>query len=153
MRPLHLVFALFGCLWLTSFAMAQTPPINNTNFGMVGITRGQTLQINLVAWPPDPCFAQLGFRDSSGNPVGTIETVSLQAGQSASLAINGNALSDVAGQRVQLLPTVTPITVESTTVPPPNQCVVSAEVSSRITSPKVVCELSIRDSISNRRKT
>jgi hypothetical protein len=109
--------------------MAQTPPpINNTNFGMVGITRGQTLQINLVAYPPDPCFAQLGFQNSSGNPVGASQTVSLQPGQSASLTINGNTLTDLAGQRVQLLPTVTPIAVVSTTVPPPNQCVASAEV-------------------------
>jgi len=129
MKPVLHVFAFVGCLWLTSSAMAQTlPPINDTKFGMVGITRGQTFQINLVAWPADPCFAQLAFQNRNGDPVGTPETVSLQPGHSASLAINGNTLSDLPGLRVQLLPTVTPITVESTTVLPPNQCVASVEV-------------------------
>jgi hypothetical protein len=48
-----------------------------------------------LRWPdqPDPCFAQLGFQNSSGNPVGTTTAVTLQPGQSASLAINGNSLA------------------------------------------------------------
>ena len=75
---------------------------------MIGITRSQTLQLNLVAFPVDPCFAQLGFQNSSGNPVGTTLSVTLQPGQSASLAINGNSLTNTFGQRVEVLPTVLP---------------------------------------------
>jgi hypothetical protein len=44
---------------------------------MIGITRGQSLQINPVAIPPDPCFAQLGFQNSNGTPVGTTTADSL----------------------------------------------------------------------------
>jgi len=75
---------------------------------MIGLVRGQTLQINVVAYPPDPCYAQLGFQNSGGNPVGTTISVSLQPNQSASLAINGNSLTSSLGQRVEVLPTVVP---------------------------------------------
>ena len=84
---------------------AQSLP-SNTNFSMIGIVHGQTLQINVVAFPPDPCFAVLGFQDVNGNPLGTTLNVSLQAGESASLALNGNTLTSVLGKRVEVQPTV-----------------------------------------------
>jgi hypothetical protein len=84
---------------------AQSLP-NNTNFPMIGIVHGQTLQINVVAIPIDPCFATLGFQDVNGNPVGTTLNVSLQAGESASLALNGNTLTSTLGKRVEVRPTV-----------------------------------------------
>ena len=77
-----------------------------TNFPMIGLVRGQTVQLNIVAFPPDPCFATLGFQDVNGNPLGTTTYVALQPGQSASLALNGNTLTGVAGQRVEVQPTV-----------------------------------------------
>jgi hypothetical protein len=95
-------------LMLASLGWAQSLT-NATNFGMIGVVRGQTLQINVVAYPPVPCFAQLGFQNANGTPVGTTLNVTLQAGQSASLAINANTLTTVAGQRVEVLPTVVPI--------------------------------------------
>ena len=104
MKQIRLVFALTVCSLLTSLAAAQVLPSNATNFPMIGITRSQTLQLNLVAFPVDPCFAQLGFQNSSGNPVGTTLSVTLQPGQSASLAINGNSLTNTFGQRVEILP-------------------------------------------------
>ncbi len=107
---------------------ANPVAINATNFAMIGITRGQTLQINVVAFPPDPCFAQLGFQDSNSNPIGATSAVALQAGQSASLSINGNTLAGSVGQRVEVLPTVVPTAVVSSTATPPNQCVASAEI-------------------------
>jgi hypothetical protein len=94
-------------LMLASLGWAQSLT-NATNFAMIGVVRGQTLQINVVAYPPVPCFAQLGFQDANGNPVGTTLNVTLQAGQSASLAVNANTLTAVAGQRVEVLPTVVP---------------------------------------------
>jgi hypothetical protein len=122
MKQVHALLVLTFCSWLTQVATAQVSPANATNFAMIGITRGQTLQINLVAYPPDPCFAQLGFQNSGGNPVGTTSAVMLQPGESASLAINGNSLTNTVGQRVQLLPTVTPVAGVA------NACQASAEV-------------------------
>jgi hypothetical protein len=80
--------------------------VSTTAFPMIGITLGQTLQINLVAYPPDPCIAQMGFLNSSGALVGQVRNVTLQPGQSASLTIDGNSLVSSFGQRVQLMPRV-----------------------------------------------
>ena len=63
---------------------------------------------DVVAFPPDPCFALLGFQDANGNPLGTTSSVELGAGRSASLTLNGNSLPSVAGQRVEVHPVVTP---------------------------------------------
>lgn len=95
---------------------------NNTNFPMIGLVRGQTLQLNIVAYPPDPCFATLGFQDVNGNAVGTTSSVTLQGGQSASLTLNGNSLTNVAGQRVEVQPVVT------LTAGIVSQCNASAEI-------------------------
>ena len=122
MKHVRVTFAITVC-FLTQLAAAQVLPSNNTtNFGMIGITRGQTLQLNLVAIPTDPCFAQLGFQNSAGSPVGPTLNVALQAGQSASLAVNGNSLTNVPGQRVEVLPTVV------VTAGTASQCDASAEV-------------------------
>jgi hypothetical protein len=95
---------------------------NYTNFPMIGLVRGQTLQLNISAFPPEPCFATLGFQDANGNPVGTTMNVTLQPGQSASLTLNGDTLTPVAGKRVQVQPTVT------LTAGVANQCNASAEI-------------------------
>ncbi len=112
--------ALF-VLTLANPGSAQSLP-NYTNFPMIGLVRGQTLQVNLVAFPVDPCFATIGFQNVNGNPVGPTLNVALQAGQSASLALNGNTLANTPGQRVEVLPTVT------LTVGVASQCNASAEV-------------------------
>ena len=44
---------IFG-LAIANFSWAQSLP-NTTNFPMIGLVRGQTLQPNLVAIPTDPC--------------------------------------------------------------------------------------------------
>jgi len=41
-------------LMLANTSWAQSLP-NTTNFPMIGLVRGQTLQLNLVAIPIDPC--------------------------------------------------------------------------------------------------
>jgi hypothetical protein len=108
MKRIYVVLLLMLGSLLIPPATAQVEAENATNFAMIGLTRGQTLQINLVAIPPDPCFAQLGFQNSSGNPVGTTTAVTLQPGESASLAINGNSLTTQSGERAQVRPTVVP---------------------------------------------
>jgi hypothetical protein len=109
-------------VFTTSLGWTQTLSNNTTNFPMIGIVRGQTLQINVAAFPPDPCFAQIGFQDANGNAVGTSVNVTLQARQSASLSVNANTLTSVPGQRIEVLPTVVP------TAGLGNQCDASAEV-------------------------
>lgn len=130
MKQFHLRPGVVICLWLTGVAVAQAPPVSGlTNFPMLGIIRGQTLQINMVAYPPDPCDVTLGFQNSSGNPIGSSITVNLLAGQSATLGLNGNSIVSSTGERVEVLPTVV---VNSQ----PNGCVASAELfnnSTRIT--------------------
>jgi len=100
----RIAIGLFA-LMLASPSWAQSLPANNTtNFPMIGLVRGQTLQINLVAYPPGPfCFAQLGFQNSSGNPVGPTLNVTLGPGQSASLPLNGDTLTNVPGERIEVL--------------------------------------------------
>jgi hypothetical protein len=107
---------------LPSLGWAQSLPNNTTNFPMIGIVRGQTLQINVSAYPPDPCYAQIGFQDADGNAMGTSLNVTLQSGQSASLAVNANTLISGPVQRIEVLPTVVPA------VGIVNQCDASAEV-------------------------
>src|SRR6516162_10154384 len=113
------VAVLILCVGMAQVTTAQSNPL--TNFPMIGVTRAQTLQINLLAFPPNPCSATLGFQDSNGNPMGSTQSVSLQGGQSTSLAISGTALTTVKNQLVEVLPTV--VVNGSQT-----SCVASAEV-------------------------
>ena len=111
---------VFLALTTAKVALAQGP----TNFPMVGITGAQTLQLNLVAFPPDPCATvNLGFQNRNGVAVGPSQTVTLQPGHSASLALNGSSLV-AADQRVELLPTVTGMDGAATGA----ACVASVEV-------------------------
>ena len=111
-------------LGLSNAAKAQA-----TNFTMIGLINGQTLKLNIVAWPPNPtyppspCTALLGFQDSSGVPVGTTKKVSLAIGESDSLSVSLSAGGDVA-IRPELLPRV----VSAGTEPLSATCVASAEV-------------------------
>jgi hypothetical protein len=109
---IHRKIVLAACLMMpvglcsVRAAVAQVLPTGSTYFPMIGITGGQTLQINLIAYPPDPCIAQVGFLNSNGDLVGQASNVTLQPGQSASLTIGGNLLTSTFGQRVELMPQV-----------------------------------------------
>jgi hypothetical protein len=95
---------------------------------MIGITSGQTLQLNIVAWPPvptfppNPCDAVLGFQDSSGVQVGTTKKVSLAIGESASASFTLSS-GDVF-IRAEFLPRV----VSAGFGPLSQTCVASVEV-------------------------
>ncbi len=106
MKRHTLLSALAVSIVLAHVAAAQIVPPNATNFPPVGITRGQTLLLHVVAFPPDPCNAQLGFLTSAGLSVGPSQQVQLPPGQSASVALNGNSLLASFGHRMELLPTV-----------------------------------------------
>ena len=106
-------------------ASQPTDP-DRTTFGMVGITRGQTMRLNIVnlvtlsdgQYPPDPCRVVLSFRNAQGQPFRNSDgqiirrTVELQAGESAFLDLNGDMFggpstnADTTLMRVQLRPFV-----------------------------------------------
>jgi hypothetical protein len=121
--------ALFAALWMPICAGAQTQTQGATSFGMIGISAGQTLQLNLVAFPPSPifppepiCMAEMGFQDTNGKPLGTSKIVTLSMGESASLTLNGSTLAKT-GQRVEVQPIVTPNATY-----PPDPCFASVEL-------------------------
>jgi hypothetical protein len=114
---------VFIALAAANVTLAQVPS-GPTNFPMVGIATGQTLLLNLVAFPPTPCSAQLGVQDSNGTVIALSQNLQLLPGQSAVLAVNGNSLTTAFGQGVELLPTVAG--PDGTT--PAAACVATAEV-------------------------
>ena len=123
-HTLSSAFGLFIALITANVTLAQAPP-GPTSFPMVGITGAQTLRLNMVAYPPDPCSSvQLGFQNRNGVAVGPKGTTpTLQPGQSVSLDLNGGSLV-AADQRVELLPTVTGIDGAATGA----SCIASVEV-------------------------
>jgi len=95
--------AVGGVLLSSHVASAQ----GVTRFGLVGIGQGQTLRLNVVAYPPSPCNATIGFLDSNGQPVPEpSKQVNLQPGQAAKISLPWAALNLAAGQRGELQPVV-----------------------------------------------
>jgi hypothetical protein len=138
-------------IWEVRRVLAISPPDPDRTVGMVGITRGQTLRLNLVdlaiavdgQLPPDPCRVVLTFRDASGRPLtdekGVVirRAVELQAGQSAFLDLNGDMFvgagttGDSTGSvRLQLRPFVRVLSepAASTGQIPPDPCRATMEV-------------------------
>ena len=89
------------------------------SFGMIGVTEFQTVRLNIVAYPPDPCDGQLSFVNAQGAQVGTTLNVQLAPGQAASLDLPGATLVTKPGQRSEVQPVVTA---------PNGGCVASSEV-------------------------
>ena len=116
--------ALFIANAIAGVLIAQVPP-GPTNFPMVGITGAQTLRLNLVAYPPDPCGpVSLRFQNRDGVAVGPSQTTpTLQPGQSASMSVDGSSLVD-ADARVELFPVVAGLNGAATGA----ACVASVEV-------------------------
>jgi hypothetical protein len=127
MKPLNaLAIAALAFLALANPAFGQdlAPGQGATSFAMIGITSAESLRLNVVAFPPNPCVAELGFQDGNGNPVSITMTVNLEPGRSASLTVNGDTLVKGFGQRFEVRPVIT----AASTQYPPNPCVASAEV-------------------------
>ena len=145
--------ALFstGAIWEIRRVRAVAPP-EPGRFGMVGITHGQTMRLNIVnltsppdperQHPPDPCRVVLGFRNAQGQPIRNSDgqvirgEVSLQPGESAFLDLNGDMFGGPstnadASMRTQLRPFVR--VLQAPPEPdrggaPPDPCFSSAEV-------------------------
>jgi hypothetical protein len=121
----------------------QTPGGKRISFGMVGITPGQTLRLNVVntaftrqgELPPDPCRVVLTFFDAEGRHYrrrdGAVvrSAAQLQPGRATSLDLNADEFATEGG-RIQLraVVTVIPPPVGDTNALPPGPCVTSVEV-------------------------
>ena len=95
-------------------------PEKTIHFGMTGIVQGQTIRLNVVNFPPgpcrgqippDPCRVEMEFHDSQGNIITPRDsdfafdtTVSLAAGKSTFLDLNGDLIST--GNRVGIIPCI-----------------------------------------------
>jgi hypothetical protein len=136
-----------SAIWEVRRARAATDINVRGLFGMVGITRGQTLRVNVVnlvtvpaeQYPPDPCRVVLSFRNAQGQPFTNSDgqpirrTVELQAGESAFLDLNGDQLGGIGTNgpgRVQLRPFVRVLQSPGDNDPqlPPDPCFPTAEV-------------------------
>ena len=69
--------AATGAVWQIRSVHAIPPPDPDRSFGMVGLTHGQTMRLNVVnlsppdpnrQLPPDPCRVLLSFRNAVGEP-------------------------------------------------------------------------------------
>ena len=80
-------------------------------FSMLGVTVLDTVRLNVVAWPPDPCIGTMSFVDANGNHIGDAKQVQVAAGgqpQATFLDLPGNALVSALGQRAEVRPVVAP---------------------------------------------
>jgi hypothetical protein len=91
----------------------------NPLFGLIGVTELQTVRVNVLAFPPDPCVGELSFLNSQGAPAGSALELQLAPGQAASLDLPENALVTKIGQRAEVLPVV---------IAPNGGCLASTEV-------------------------
>lgn len=68
-----------GGIWEVRRVHATQPPDPDRTVGMIGITHGQTVRLNIVNLaiavdgqiPPDPCRVVLTFRNADGRPLRT----------------------------------------------------------------------------------
>lgn len=132
-----------GAVWEIRHVRAMPTAVEfDPAFGIVGITRGETMRLNVVnlldpvptGVPPGPCRVVLSFRNANGQPftdangqVVRSETT-LQAGESAFLELNGNLFgppSTNGAGRLELRPLIQIFTVRGSFAPP---CVPTMEV-------------------------
>jgi len=75
---------------------------------MVGIGLGQVLRLNVVAFPPTPCFGTIGFLNGNGvaPPNSASKNVSLNPGQADFVDLTAASLGIQFGQRMELQPVV-----------------------------------------------
>jgi hypothetical protein len=135
-----------GLVWSVRQVKAGAPPDpDRLNFGMVGITRGESLRLNVVnavlpsELPPGPTRVQLTFVDGDGNKFTNPRTgnpvqreVTLQPGHSAFLLLSYDEVAaagdgDSQRRRLQLRPVVN-IQPDDNGQLPPGPTITTAEV-------------------------
>ncbi len=112
---------------VTSVVAPQLPAVQAGSpffgLGPVGAGEFQTVRLNVLAHPPNPCFGILGFVDANGNPIGRTLPVSLKPGEAAFLDLPGPLLPPTVFGRVEVLPVLMPLPGAV-----PGECVTSVEV-------------------------
>jgi hypothetical protein len=115
----------------TRVAAPHPEPGATATFGMVGIALGDVLRLNVVAYPPNPCVAQIGFLNANGTPEPEpVKIVNLLPGQSAFVDLPAGRLGLLTGQRAELQPVVTLMPGPGDAV---SACGATAEVYTRAT--------------------
>ena len=136
--------AAFGLFrFLPQTAQAFNPQPDPPGFGMVGITLGQSIRVNVVNTaapdpniPPDPVRVVVNFRNADGelfrNAEGQVirRVVLLNAGQSTSLDLNGDNFGRTADAfgRIQVRPVVQIQQPNGNNAIPPDPIIPSVEV-------------------------
>jgi hypothetical protein len=93
------------------------------------MTAFEVARLNLVAYPPNPCFGTLGFLDAAGNPIGITKDVSLGPGTADFLDLTLPVGALGLFEQSEVLPLFVP-----TPGADASSCVASVEVYDRVTS-------------------
>jgi hypothetical protein len=139
-KPALLVFV--SVFLAVKSAHAFNPQPDPPGFGMFGITREQTLRLNVSdvpaanpQTPPDPCRVELTFVDSAGNQLVPAVQRTIAPGASTHLDLNGADLfpiGDVAGlTRLEVRPVIRFLPNRAETgrrLLPPGPCVTTIEL-------------------------
>jgi hypothetical protein len=96
-----------------------------------GLAGGQTMRLNVVAFPPGPCNVELSFADKNGAPLGGSMAVNLNPGTATSLDLNADSLGLRLGQHIEVQPIVS--SAPSASVPIASTCQGSVEVFDHLT--------------------
>jgi hypothetical protein len=114
--------------WISGALPAWAQSVN-PQFGMVGIAYGETLRLNVVAYPPSPCNATIGFLNHDGvvPPPQPVKSVSLSPGQSDFVDLTAAALGIQPGGRPEFQPVVS-LTPQPLPGAAPSVCAASVEL-------------------------
>jgi hypothetical protein len=133
-----------GVSYKTQPVDAFNPQPDPPGYGLVGITQGQTIRINVINTtnppepdtPPNPARVVITFRDGNGNvfrnadgnPIRRVAL--LKGGESASLDLNANDFArafDATG-RLQLRPVAQIQRADGVNGAPPDPCIPTVEI-------------------------
>jgi hypothetical protein len=132
---LHASVEVFDLLTGFGTLLAPAPAVESLSalpsFVPQGLAAGQTMRLNVVAFPPDPCIGQLSFADKNGAPVGSSMPVNLNPGMVTSLDLNADTLGLKLGQHIEVQPVVS--AAPSASVPIASTCQGSVEVFDHLT--------------------
>jgi len=124
--------ALTGLSLMAQPQPEPTLPNVAPQFGMAGIALGQVLRLNVVAFPPNPCSAAIGFLGANGQvpQPDPGKTVYLNPGEAAFVDLPAGTLGLPFGQRAELQPVVTLIPQPEPSAA--SECAATAEVYDRL---------------------
>jgi hypothetical protein len=128
----------WAALGILTLVGTQAAAAGNPQFGMVGLASGEVLRLNVVAYPPDPCRAAIGFLNANGQvpQPQPYKTVDLNPGEAAFVDLPASALGIAAGGRREFQPVVT---LQPQPEPgAPNTCGASVEVFDSLTGLSLV---------------